>query len=218
MNKHSLLFTFIWIVAMSGCGSNNGTTQDADAETQQDADAETQQDADPDEETSRDADSDEESAADADQDEETAVDADPDAEPDADETSPISCPERILEVSCDTPPPDCPDGSFPAVDPDESCWTGRCVDCVDGCQQDEDCQLTQACGCAYHETCIWAETILRFALRSDECIVVSAKAPTACPDGCPTGECPPECEAWCAPDRTECRDGECQGIIEHMCE
>jgi hypothetical protein len=55
-------------------------------------------------------------------------------------------------VTCDSPMPECPEGTLPEVGPDNSCWTGACVpvdvcDSVPGCEHcdaDEACVETQA--------------------------------------------------------------------------
>jgi len=116
-------------------------------------------------------------------------------------------------------PPDRRGGGAIAV---EGCWTGECLDCMDGCQADGDCVVVRSCGCSYHEGCSWAVTVYRQALETDACNV-GPRSP--CPDGCPTGACPTACEEgqtdhccdWCDYDRAECVEGRCQGVVEHMC-
>ncbi|MFH1435712.1 MAG: hypothetical protein ABIJ56_08360 [Pseudomonadota bacterium] len=145
---------------------------------------------------------------------------DPAAEPELPETS---CPERILPALCPALPPDCPEGYFPVSD--GTCWTGACLHCIDGCLSDGECVALQVCGCGYHEGCGWAETTFRFELETDECIrPIDQACPGACHD---SEECPPVCEedpngrccGWCdPPDDTQCVDGACEEIINHMCE
>ncbi|MFH1437313.1 MAG: hypothetical protein ABIJ56_16515 [Pseudomonadota bacterium] len=140
-----------------------------------------------------------------------------------DSVTPESCPERILPVSCDSIPPDCPPGYFPEVE--GGCWSGKCLHCIDGCQSDDDCVAIQVCGCWYHEGCGWAETKYRFNLETDECIqLITSECPMdcggddyECPSGC-SGEGDYRCCGWCdPPDDTECVDGACIEIIDHMC-
>jgi hypothetical protein len=134
---------------------------------------------------------------------------------------PSSCPERIGVVECAAAPPDCEDGTFPAAA--GGCWTGECLDCIDGCQDHAECVVVVSCGCGYHEGCSWAVTTFRQALETDECNVVLG---SACFDDCPSSLCPGQCEGeqrdhccgWCDYDRAECTDGVCVGIVEHMCE
>ena len=124
-----------------------------------------------------------------------------------------SCPERILPVACRANPPDCPAGQFPAAMPDGTCWTGECLDCVDGCQRNDDCMVVEACGCSYHEGCSWAQS--RFRAPLSLCIRQSGEICTVecAPDVCEHLECP-----WCNADGAECVAGTCQAVIAHMCE
>lgn len=121
------------------------------------------------------------------------------------------CDERIVPVACNELPPDCPDGQFPASD--GSCWTGACLDCLDGCQRDSDCVVVRACGCFYHEGCSWAETSYRAALL-DECV---RPVTEQCTVDCPASFCNGSTCPWCDADGAECVNGVCQEIINHMC-
>jgi len=123
-----------------------------------------------------------------------------------------SCDERILPVACNDLPPECAEGRFP--ESDGSCWTGECLDCVDGCQRDSDCVVVRACGCYYHEGCSWAETSYRAALL-DECVrPVTEQCTVDCPASfCNGSNCP-----WCDADDADCINGVCQEIVNHMCE
>jgi hypothetical protein len=93
------------------------------------------------------------------------------------------------------------------------CWTGECLDCVDGCQSNDDCVVVEACGCSYHEGCSFAETAYR-AARLDSCVrygdgvCTSDCAATVCSDF----ECP-----WCDADGAICEDGRCVAVISHPC-
>lgn len=154
---------------------------------------------------------------DADTDADSDADSDGDADSDADSTT---CPERVSEVVCDAEPPECDEGFFPAVE--EGCWTGQCLDCIDGCQTDEDCVAVMVCGCSYHEGCSWGETVYRLDLETNECIVPRGEA---CIDDCPILPCPEPCGSelterccdWCDVDYAVCDGGACRGITDHMC-
>ncbi len=121
------------------------------------------------------------------------------------------CSERIGSVLCDSLPPSCPPGQFPVSD--GSCWTGKCLDCVDGCQSDTDCVVVRACGCNYHEGCQWAETSFRAALL-DSCIRTTQQQ---CTSDCPSSFCNGDNCPWCDADYAECINGACRSIVDHMC-
>ncbi len=121
------------------------------------------------------------------------------------------CSDRILPVTCRAEPPDCAAGEFPASH--GTCWTGECLDCVDGCQSNDDCVIVEACGCYYHEGCSWAETRYR-ADRLDPCIRAPGETCSAdCPsDVCGALDCP-----WCTADVAQCDNGRCRGVVNHEC-
>ncbi len=135
----------------------------------------------------------------------TAVVDDPDG------GSPTDCAARVLEVACRADPPACPTGQFPASD--DNCWTGKCLDCIDGCQKDSDCVVVEACGCTYHEGCSWAETSFRAKLL-DACYRLPGEQCTAsCPQShCEQLDCP-----WCDADAAKCEDGTCKSVVSHPC-
>ena len=121
------------------------------------------------------------------------------------------CAGRIGQVSCRAEPPDCGPNEFPASD--GVCWTGECLDCIDGCQRNDECVVVEACGCSYHEGCSWAETVFRAELL-DPCIRAGAEiCTTTCPSSvCSALDCP-----WCNADGAECRAGRCGAIVSHEC-
>ena len=128
-------------------------------------------------------------------------------------TSASGCAERIREVTCRAEPPKCPADQFPAAMPDGSCWTGECLDCIDGYQDDADCLVVEACGCYHHEGCRWAESRYRAALLP-ACVRISGETCTsACSsEVCGQLDCP-----WCDADGAECDDGTCRSIVSHEC-
>ncbi len=127
--------------------------------------------------------------------------------------APQDCSERIRPVACRAAPPECPSGQFPATEPDGSCWTGDCLDCIDGCQDDTECVVVRACGCFYHEGCQWAESVYRAELL-DPCMrALSEGCPSDCSEEtCDELECP-----WCDADWAGCQDGYCYSVVNHEC-
>lgn len=123
------------------------------------------------------------------------------------------CAERIREVACRALPPECPADQFPAAMPDGSCWTGECLDCVDGCQDDSDCVVVRACGCSYHEGCSWVESRYRAALLP-LCVRPSGEA---CTSSCSSEMCGQFDCPWCDADGAECVNGHCETIVDHEC-
>jgi hypothetical protein len=121
------------------------------------------------------------------------------------------CTERVLPVACRAEPPVCPADQFPASD--GTCWTGECLDCIDGCQRDSDCVVVRACGCSYHEGCAWAETTYRAALL-EPCIVSGG---ATCTSQCSAAVCGSLDCPWCDADDAECTSGSCASVVNHTC-
>ncbi len=126
-------------------------------------------------------------------------------------SSPSDCAGRVLEVACRAEPPICPTGQFPASD--GNCWTGKCLDCIDGCQQDSDCVVVEACGCYYHEGCSWAETSFRAKLLY-ACYRLPGEKCTA---DCPQSHCEQLTCPWCSADGAKCENGSCKSVVSHPC-
>ncbi|MBW2528602.1 MAG: hypothetical protein JRI23_30795 [Deltaproteobacteria bacterium] len=126
-------------------------------------------------------------------------------------TSADLCQSRIGTVSCRAEPPECGPGQFPASD--GTCWTGQCLDCVDGCESSADCVVVRACGCSYHEGCSFAETRYR-AERLDSCVRFDDRPCTAdCSEAiCGSFDCP-----WCDADAAACEAGRCVSVVDHVC-
>ena len=121
------------------------------------------------------------------------------------------CHQRIGTVSCRAAPPECAAGQFPASD--GVCWTGECLDCIDGCETSEDCVVVEACGCSYHEGCSFAATRYR-AEQLDSCVRFGDGlcASDCSPSVCGEFECP-----WCDADGASCEAGRCAAVVSHVC-
>jgi hypothetical protein len=121
----------------------------------------------------------------------------------------VTCPERVLPALCRALPPECPSGTFPASD--GLCWTGHCVDCIDGCQNDSECVVVHACSCSGHDGCAWVQSAARHALETNRCFATPEEG---CDDDCPIESCPDTwdcgegepCCSWCSPNEAVCSD------------
>ncbi|MBX7083613.1 MAG: hypothetical protein K1X88_30670 [Nannocystaceae bacterium] len=111
------------------------------------------------------------------------------------ELVPLPC--NPYDVTCDSTPPDCPVGSAPSVDPNDSCWTGLCVPA-------ELCDVVPSCAdCPDDEVCI--SNVAQ--LPTQQCSPI----PQAC-EGTPTCACMGEV---CVAPFDTCSDGD--GTITCSC-